>query len=69
MRETKLPLGGFLSEVLFMPITSQNAVTQAIANIKLESLSLPAEVLKSLNKALSDGSVNTTDILDLLRGG
>ena len=51
-----------------MLITSQNAVTQAIANIKLESLSLPVEVLKSLNKALSDGSVNTTDILDLLRG-
>jgi hypothetical protein len=52
-----------------MPITSQNAVIQAIANIKLESLSLPEDVVTLLDKALSDDSVNTTDILDLLRAG
>lgn len=51
-----------------MPITSQSAVTQAIANIKLESLTLSTEVLELLEKALSDGSVDTTDILNLLRG-
>ena len=55
-------------KVLIMPITSQSAVTQAIANIKLESLSLSTEVLELLEKALSDGSVDTTDILNLLRG-
>lgn len=51
-----------------MPITSQNAVTQAIANINLESLSLSTEVLELLEKALKDGSVDTTDILNILRG-
>ncbi len=51
-----------------MPITSQDAVTQALANIRLESLTLPAEVLELIKKALNDGSVDTTHILNLMRG-
>lgn len=51
-----------------MADTSQNAVTQAIANIKLESLSLSKEVLDLLDRALSDSSIDTTYILNLLRG-
>jgi hypothetical protein len=51
-----------------MPITSQEAVTQALANIRLESLILPSEVLELINKALNDGSVDTTHILSLMRG-
>jgi hypothetical protein len=51
-----------------MLITSQSAVVLAIANIKLESLTLSTEVSELLKKALSDGSVDTTDILNLLRG-
>ena len=51
-----------------MPITSQEAVTQALANIRLESLTLPTDVLELIKKALSDGSVDTTYILNLMRG-
>ncbi len=52
-----------------MPITDQNAITQGLANIKLESLQLSEEILALLNsKTLADGSVNTSDILELLRG-
>ncbi len=51
-----------------MPIISEDAVTQALANIRLESLTLPTEVLKLIKKALNDGSVDTTYILNLMRG-
>lgn len=51
-----------------MPITSQEAVTQALANIRLESLTLPVGVLELIKKALNDGSVDTTYILNLMRG-
>ena len=51
-----------------MPITSQNAVNQALANIRLESLSLSAETMALVNKALKDNSIDTTYILNLLRG-
>ena len=51
-----------------MSITSQSAVVQGLANIKLESLTVSEQVQTLLKKALSDGSVNTTDILSLLRG-
>ncbi|MDC9725947.1 MAG: hypothetical protein PSN44_08560 [Gammaproteobacteria bacterium] len=51
-----------------MPITSQNAVNQAIANINLESLSLSTDILKLINESLEGGSIDTTYILNLLRG-
>ncbi len=53
-----------------MLITNQNAIVQGLANIKLESLQLSEEILELLNtgKALADGSINTSDILELLRG-
>lgn len=51
-----------------MTITSKYAVTQALANIKLESLVLPAEVLELLKEAVNKGSIDTTDILNLMRG-
>jgi len=49
-------------------ITSQEAVTQALANIRLESLTLPAEVLALIKKALNDNTIDTTYILNLIRG-
>jgi len=49
-------------------VTSQDAVTQALANIRLESLVLPADVLELINEALKDGVIDTTYILDLMRG-
>ncbi len=51
-----------------MPITDQNAVIQGLANIKLESLQLPKEVLDLIEKALIDDSIDSSDILELLRG-
>jgi hypothetical protein len=51
-----------------MLITDQNAITQALANVKLESLMPSAEILELLKNALHDGSVDTTYILDLMRG-
>lgn len=54
-------------KVFIVPITSQEAVTQALANIRLESLTLPTDVLELIKKALDDGSVDTTDILNLMR--
>ena len=50
-----------------MPITSQNAVNQALANIKLESLSFSNETMRLVNQALKDGTIDTTYILNLLR--
>lgn len=51
-----------------MPITNQNAVVQALANIKLESLSLSSDILALIDKALTDTTVDTTYILKLMRG-
>ena len=51
-----------------MQITSQEAVTQALANIRLESLTLPSEVLELIKRALNGDSVDTTYILNLMRG-
>ena len=51
-----------------MPITNQNAVTQAIANIRLESLVLPAEILALIQSALNRDNVDTTYLLNLMRG-
>ncbi len=51
-----------------MPITNQNAVTQGLANIRLESLVVSPEIIALLDKALKDDSIDTNTILDLLRG-
>jgi hypothetical protein len=51
-----------------MPITNQNAVKQALANTRLESLTVPPEVIALLEKALKDDSIDTNYILNLLRG-
>ena len=51
-----------------MPITDQNAVIQALANVKLESLELSADILELIKNALNDSTIDTTYILDLMRG-
>lgn len=51
-----------------MPITDQNAINQALANVKLESLSLSADILELIKNALNNDTVDTTYILDLIRG-
>ncbi len=51
-----------------MTITDHNAVRQALANIKLESLNLSKEVVALLNEALTDKTIDTTLILNSLRG-
>ena len=48
---------------LIMRITSQNAVNQALAIIKLESLSLSEETMGLVNRALKDSSIDTTYII------
>lgn len=50
-----------------MPITDENAVKQALANIQLESLSLSKETLELIHLALKNQSIDTTYILNLLR--
>lgn len=51
-----------------MPITDKDAVTQGLANIKLESLQLSKEVIELIDKSLVEGSLDSSDILELLRG-
>jgi len=51
-----------------MPIKNKDVIAQALANIQLESLTLSKEVQALLDKALNDDSVDTTYILNLLRG-
>lgn len=51
-----------------MLITDQNAVIQGLANIKLESLQLSEEVAELIKKALGDDSIDSADVLELLRG-
>jgi len=55
-----------LSSIL--PITSQDAVTQALATIRLESLTLPVNIRELIKVALKDGVIDTTYILNLMRG-
>ncbi len=50
-----------------MPITDKNAVIQALANVRLESLTVPAEIIELFSKALEDGSIDTKDMLNSLR--
>ncbi|MFT4928647.1 MAG: hypothetical protein ACI8WB_004767 [Phenylobacterium sp.] len=49
-----------------MLITSPDAVIQALANIKLESLTLSEEVQALLQRALSGEKIDTVDILNIL---
>ena len=51
-----------------MPITNVNTLNQALANIRLESLSVSDEIKTLLEKALTDPSISTTTILNILRG-
>ena len=51
-----------------MPITNTNSLIQALANIKLESLSLSPEMKELVNKAITDKSIDTTYLLNILRG-
>ena len=51
-----------------MPITDQYAVTQGLANIRLESLSLSLEFIELIEKALGGDSIDSSDILEILRG-
>jgi hypothetical protein len=46
-----------------MPITDLNAVQQALANVRLESLEISAQLEALLKKALMEGNLNTDDIL------
>jgi hypothetical protein len=48
-------------------ITNANTVKQAIANNRLESLALSKDILILLEKALTDKTITTTYILDVLR--
>jgi hypothetical protein len=57
----------YLGARLVMPITDKNAVIQALANVRLESLTAPAEIIELFSKALEDGSIDTKDMLNSLR--
>jgi hypothetical protein len=50
-----------------MPITNPNTLKQALANIRLESLSLSDDIKCLFEKALADPTITTTQILDVLR--
>ena len=52
-----------------MAITDLNSVQQALANIRLESLELSEQLQDLLQKALFEGCLDTTDILNALRNG
>ena len=49
-----------------MQITDKNAVTEGLANITLESLKLSEAVIKLVERALADGSLNSSGILKML---
>ena len=49
-----------------MKISNPESLKQALASINLESLSLAPEVEKLLNRALTDPSIDTEDIKQLL---
>ncbi len=49
-----------------MLITSEQAIIQAIANIKLESLTLSHEIIKLLKSASHEKPIDTSYILKLL---
>jgi|GEM_PF-2070813 len=50
-----------------MKITNKDTLKQALANIRLESLSLSQETQKLLKRALIDHSIDTTYIINTLR--
>ena len=51
-----------------MPINNKDAVIQALANIRLESLKLSDDILELVDVALRNGEIDTTYILNLMRG-
>lgn len=50
-----------------MKITNKDTLKQALANIRLESLSLSQETQNLLKRALIDHSIDTTYIINTLR--
>lgn len=50
-----------------MKIENPQTLKQALANVKLENLSPSPEVSVLLQQALTDNSVDTEDIISLLR--
>ena len=50
-----------------MKIENPQTLKQALANVKLENLSPSPEVSELLQQALADKSVDTEDIISLLR--
>jgi len=50
-----------------MPITNQTAVIQALANIRLESLIVSDDILRLIEKGMTDAVIDTTYILNYLR--
>ena len=47
-----------------MPITNTNLVRQALANLRLENMSVSDEVQDLLKRALNGENITTTDILN-----
>lgn len=51
-----------------MQIVDQNSVIQALANVTLESLTPSDAVQKMVEQALQGAQLDTTAILEILRG-
>lgn len=49
-----------------MPITDLNALQQALANVRLESLEISAQLQGLLQEALLNGKLTTDDIIKAL---
>ena len=49
-----------------MPITDLNALQQAIANVRLESLEISPQLQALLQEALLNGKLTTGDIIEAL---
>jgi len=49
-----------------MPITDLNALQQALANVRLESLEISPQLQALLQEALLNGKLTTGDIIEAL---
>ena len=52
-----------------MPITDLDSMQQAIANIRLEGLVVSDELQLLLYKAISEGKLTTTDLINTIMNG
>jgi hypothetical protein len=50
-----------------MKITNKNSIVQALANVRLEGLSVSKEIEELLYRGLTDPSIDTEYILNKLR--